>query len=120
MLCGAREAAIARLSFRARRGSAMTERRVSFRGRTLKGGLIVLGEKAPKLECTVRNFTKAGAALQVSTTFGLPQHFDLAACWISTTCSTLQHFDLVVGGSARRCRSQWRTDNKIGVIFESV
>jgi hypothetical protein len=51
----------------------------------------------------VRNFTKAGAALQVSTTFGLPQHFDL-----------------VVDGIARRCRSQWRTDNKIGVIFESV
>jgi len=81
----------------------MTERRVSFRGRTLKGGLIVLGEKAPKLECTVRNFTKAGAALQVSTTFGLPQHFDL-----------------VVDGIARRCRSQWRTDNKIGVVFESA
>jgi len=55
----------------------MTERRVSFRGRTLKGGFIVLSDKAPKLECTVRNFTKAGAALRVSTTFGLPQHFDV-------------------------------------------
>ena len=80
----------------------MTERRVSFRGRTLKGGFIVLSDKAPKLECTVRNFTKAGAALRVSTTFGLPQHFDV-----------------VIDGMARRCRSRWRTDNKIGVVFES-
>lgn len=67
----------------------MTERRVSFRGRALKGGFIVLSDKAPKLECTVRNFTKAGAALRVSTTFGLPQHFDV-----------------VIDGMARRCRSQ--------------
>jgi hypothetical protein len=81
----------------------MTERRVFFRGRTLKGGFIVLGEKAPKLECTVRNFSKVGAALRVSTTFGLPYRFDL-----------------VVDGIARRCRSQWRTDNRIGVIFESA
>jgi hypothetical protein len=81
----------------------MTERRVFFRGRTLKGGFIVLSERAPKLECTVRNFTKAGAALRVSTTFGLPQHFDL-----------------VIDGSARRCRSQWRTDNRISVVFESM
>ena len=79
----------------------MTERRVFFRGRTLKGGFIV--EKAPKLECTVRNFTKGGAALEVSTTFGLPQHFDL-----------------VIDGIARRCRSQWRTDDRIGVVFESM
>lgn len=55
----------------------MTERRTFFRERTLKGGFIVLSERAPKLECTVRNFSKAGAPLRVSTTFGLPQHFDL-------------------------------------------
>jgi hypothetical protein len=79
----------------------MTERRASFRGRTLKGGFIVLSSQAPKLECMVRNLTKVGAALQVSTTLGLPQHFDL-----------------VVNGIARRCRSQWRTDSKIGVVFE--
>jgi hypothetical protein len=81
----------------------MTDRRVIYRGRTLKGGFIVLSEKAPKVECTVRNFSKAGAALRVSTTFGLPYRFDL-----------------VVDGIARRCRSQWRTDDRIGVIFESA
>lgn len=81
----------------------MTERRTFFRERTLRGGFIVLSERAPKLECTVRNFSKAGAALRVSTTFGLPQHFDV-----------------VIDGIARRCRSQWRTDNRIGVVFESM
>jgi hypothetical protein len=81
----------------------MTERRTFYRGRTLKSAFIVLSDKAPKLECTVRNVTKAGAALRVSTTFGLPQHFDL-----------------VLDGMARRCRSQWRTDNRIGVVFESM
>jgi hypothetical protein len=79
----------------------MSERRAFFRGRTLKGGFIVLSEKAPRLECTVRNYSTAGAALRVSTTFGLPYRFDL-----------------VVDGMARRCRSQWRTDNRIGVVFE--
>jgi hypothetical protein len=82
---------------------AMTEKRALVRSRTLKGGVIVLSERAPRLECTVRNFSKAGAALRVSTTFGLPYRFDL-----------------VVDGIARRCRSQWRTDNRIGVIFESM
>jgi len=67
----------------------MTERHTFFRRQTLKGEFIVLGERAPKLECTVRNFSKAGAALRVSTTFGLPQHFDL-----------------LIDGIARRCRSQ--------------
>ena len=81
----------------------MTERRTLSRVRTLKGGFIVLSEKAPKLECTVRNYSRAGAALRVSTTFGLPQ------------C-----FDLVVDGIPRRCRAQWRTDNRMGVVFESA
>jgi hypothetical protein len=81
----------------------MTERRTLYRGRILKGGFIVLSEKAPRLECTVRDYSKAGAALRVSTTFGLPNRFDL-----------------VVDGIARRCRSQWRTDNRIGVVFESA
>jgi hypothetical protein len=81
--------------------AAITDRRTLLRARMLKSGFIVLSEKAPKLECIVRNFSKNGAALRVSTTFGLPQYFDL-----------------VVNGTARRCRSQWRTDNKIGVVFE--
>ncbi|HKS86717.1 MAG TPA: hypothetical protein VJR71_14645 [Pseudolabrys sp.] len=49
----------------------------------------------------MRDCSDVGAALQVSTTFGLPHRFEL-----------------VMDGTRRRCRTQWRTDNKIGVIFE--
>jgi len=42
-----------------------------------------------------------GAALQVSTTFGLPQAFDI-----------------IVDGVRRRCHVAWRTETKIGVSFD--
>ena len=79
----------------------MTEKRRSPRHRVLKSAFIVTSEKAPKLECTVRNISGTGAAVQVSTTFGLPQTFEL-----------------IVDGVRRRCRVVWRKDNKIGVTFE--
>lgn len=79
----------------------MTNKRSAPRQRVLKGAFIILSEKAPRLECTVRNISAAGAALQVSTTVGLPTAFDL-----------------VIDGVRRRCHSQWRTDTKIGVLFE--
>ena len=79
----------------------MTNKRNAPRQRVLKSAFIVLSEKAPKLQCTVRNISATGAALQVSTTIGLPPAFDL-----------------IFDGVRRRCRSQWRTDTKIGVLFE--
>ena len=82
--------------------TTLAERRRIWRKRILKGAFISLGENAPKLECTVRDCTDAGAALQVSTTFGLPHSFEL-----------------IMNGTHRRCRTQWRTDNKIGVLFEA-
>jgi hypothetical protein len=77
------------------------EKRVTPRHRVLKSAFIVISEKAPKLECTVRNISELGAALQVSTTVGIPPHFDV-----------------IVDGVRHRCRSIWRTDTKIGVAFE--
>ena len=79
----------------------MTEKRRYPRHRVFKGAFIVISERAPKLECTVRNMSDTGAALQVSTTFGLPQVFEL-----------------IVDGVRRRCRVVRRTDTKIGVSFE--
>ena len=79
----------------------VTEKRVASRRRVLKGAYIMISEKAPKIECTIQNISETGAALRVSTTIGIPQHFDLL-------------FD----GMRRHCRSQWRTDTKIGVLFE--
>jgi hypothetical protein len=83
--------------------NAAMERRSVARTRILKRGLIVLSERAPKLECTLRSTSERGATLQVSTTLGLPQ------------C-----FDLVAEGVVHRCRSRWRTDNKMGVLFEPL
>ena len=55
----------------------MDEKRAGVRRRVLKGAFIVIGDKAPKLECTVPNLSETGANLQVSTTVSLPQDFDV-------------------------------------------
>jgi len=49
----------------------------NFRKRVLKTAQIVLSDKVPKLECSIRNLTEAGACLQLSTTYGLPVKFDV-------------------------------------------
>ena len=72
-----------------------------FRKRVLKTAQIVLSDKAPKLDCAVRNLSDTGACLQVSTTFGIPSNFEV-----------------VIEGVRRACRSIWRTDTKIGVTFQ--
>ena len=78
----------------------MSDKRSAPRRRQLRTGHIVIGDKAPKIECTVRNLSDTGAALQVSTSIGIPGTFDL-----------------LIDGVRRRCRAQWRTDTKIGVMF---
>jgi hypothetical protein len=78
----------------------MTDRRVSPRLRVLKTGRLVLSEKAPKLECSIRNLSDSGALLQVSSTFGIPADFDL-----------------FIGNERRSCRVVWRTDTRLGVAF---
>lgn len=78
----------------------MDEKRKGARRRVLKGAFIVSSDKAPKLECTVRNLSETGASLQVSTTLGLPQDFDV-----------------IIDGARRRCHSMWRADTKIGIRF---
>jgi hypothetical protein len=82
----------------------MNERRGNRRARILKSGKIALSEKAPKLDCAIRNLSDAGACLQISTTFGIPSHFDL----------------LLAGGERRACQVMWRTDNLLGVAFRAA
>jgi len=79
----------------------MSEKRAAYRRRILKSAFIVISDKTPKIECAVRNASKSGASLRLSTTVGLPGNFDV-----------------VIEGARRRCRSQWRTDTQIGVTFE--
>jgi hypothetical protein len=66
----------------------------------LKTAQIVLSDNAPRLECSIRNLTQAGACLQLSTTYGLPVNFDV-----------------IIEGVRRPCRSIWRTETKIGITF---
>ena len=81
----------------------MDDRRIAPRRRVLKSAFIVISDKAPKLECTVRNISDTGAALQVSTTIGIPARFDV-----------------IVDGVRYHCRSVWRTDTKMGLAFEQL
>jgi hypothetical protein len=78
----------------------MSEKRTVYRRRLLKTGFIIISDKAPKIQCALKNLSEGGAALQVSTTVGIPANFDV-----------------ILDGTRRRCRSQWRTDTKIGIRF---
>ena len=80
--------------------ATMSEKRSAYRRRLLKTGCIITGDKAPTIQCTVRNAADTGAALQVSTSFGIPGNFDV-----------------IIEGARRRCRVLWRTDTMIGVSF---
>ena len=79
----------------------MGDKRNIFRKRVLKTAHIILSDRAPKLDCAVRNLSDTGACLQVSTTYGIPASFDV-----------------VIEGERRACRSIWRTDTKIGITFD--
>ncbi|RAI38768.1 PilZ domain-containing protein [Rhodoplanes roseus] len=80
----------------------MDERRTAIRMKVLKTGRIAVSEKAPKIECAVRNLSGSGACLQVhSGTFGIPREFEL----------------LLDGGLRHPCKVVWRTESRLGVSF---
>ena len=88
-------------NYRDRGQKAVNEKRATPRRRVLKTAFIVLSEKAPKLECAVKNISETGAMLQVSTTLGIPHRFDL-----------------IIEGEKHHCHSVWRTETSIGVEFK--
>jgi hypothetical protein len=79
----------------------MEERRTTQRHRMLKAGKISFGGGA--IDCTVRNLSGTGAALDVTSPVGIPEHFTL-----------------VVEADDRQlpCRVVWRKEKRIGVQFE--
>ena len=82
----------------------MEERRHQERHRTLKGGKIVFNNKKCIFDCLVRDLSPSGACLQVNSSNGLPQTFDL----------------LIDGESAiRPCRLIWLTDTRAGIEFDA-
>jgi len=77
----------------------MNEHRIASRHRVLKSGTIEFGGGA--IDCTVRNLSKTGAALDVTSPVGIPPQFNL-----------------VVEGIRRPCRVVWRKVKRIGITFE--
>lgn len=77
------------------------KKRAALRRRTLKAATIELGGGA--IDCTVRNLSKTGAALDVASPVGIPEEFTL-----------------VLPSDALRfaCRVVWRKAGRIGIRFD--
>lgn len=80
------------------------DRRGRTRTRILRSAKLIVPRQSSVIHCTVQNITGGGACLKLANTFGLPETFDL----------TFEH-----GRTRRCCRVVWRTDDKLGVIFET-
>jgi hypothetical protein len=78
----------------------MDDRRSNARHRVLKAGTIEFGGGA--IDCTVRNFSDAGAALDVTSPLGIPEHFTLF---------------IQADGTHLACTVVWRKEKRIGVRF---
>jgi PilZ domain len=89
------------LLFFGRWHSMNDELRIAARQRVLKRGTIEFGGGA--IDCTVRNVSTTGAALDVASPLGIPLRFTL-----------------VTGGGQIPCRVVWRKEKRIGVAFESL
>jgi hypothetical protein len=85
--------------FRAVGGTRRGRMEKAPRRRVLKYGNILFG-KDP-IPCTVQNISERGACLKVPTTNGIPVAFDF----------------LLAGEPARTCKTIWRDDTQIGVMF---
>jgi hypothetical protein len=80
----------------------MLERRKTSRHRTLKAGTIAFN-RAAGISCMVRNISAAGACLEVSSPFGIPDDFTLVI--------ENDHIQ-------RPCHVTWRRDRRLGVAFD--
>jgi hypothetical protein len=82
----------------------MEERRKAQRGRTLKAGSISFN-RASGIDCRVRNMSRVGACLEVSSQVGVPNDFVL-----------------VVGYDKFKqpCHVVWRSDTRLGVEFRAA
>jgi len=81
-----------------------TEHRQTPRRSTLKGGRIVFNSGRSTFDCTVRNLSRQGAKLQVGSSIGIPDSFDL----------------LLPNTHTQPCRVIWRKAKEIGVEFVGV
>jgi PilZ domain len=80
----------------------VNEHRTAPRRRLLKAGKIAFGGGA--IDCTVRNLSETGAALEVASPVGIPERFTLMI--------EVNHIHVP-------CRVVWRKKTRIGVRFVS-
>jgi hypothetical protein len=80
---------------------ATEEHRVSPRHRVLKAGTIEFNGGA--IDCTIRNMSKRGAALDVVSPVVIPDRFDLV---------------IVAEHLHRSCHVIWRKEKRIGIAFD--
>ena len=78
----------------------MADIRAAPRQRILKAGTIEFGGGG--IDCTVRNLSATGAALEVVSPLGIPDQFNLV---------------LTADHSRFSCRVVWRKEKRIGVTF---
>ena len=78
----------------------MDETRIAPRHRTLKAGTIEFGGGA--IDCTIRNLSDTGAALDVTSPVGIPDRFTLL---------------VQADGKHLACTVVWRKEKRIGVKF---
>jgi len=76
------------------------EHREAPRHRVLKAGTIEFGGGA--IDCTVRNLSASGAALDVVSPVGIPERFNLI---------------VPADGIQKPCRVVWRKEKRIGIAF---
>jgi hypothetical protein len=81
----------------------MNGQRIASRRRVLKAGSIEFG--GGEFECTIRNVSETGAALEVMTPLYIPDRFTLV---------------VQSEQSKRACRVIWRKQKRIGVTFDQM
>lgn len=81
-----------------------TEHRHTPRRMTLKGGHIVFNNARSTFDVTVRNVSREGAKLQVGSSIGIPDRFEL----------------ILPNTTKQPCRVIWRKPRELGVVFDTV
>ena len=74
--------------------------RVKPGGRVSNAAKIVVGPRAPMVDCQLVDFSAGGACLDVGLQIALPARFEL-----------------VHGNTRKRCRMVWRDGRRVGVTF---
>ena len=61
---------------------------------------VIVGPKAPVIDCNVIDYSPGGACLEVNPQTKLPERFEL-----------------LFGGTKKRCRIVWTAGRRLGVVF---